>query len=481
MPSTLALLLWLILLLALLRFDPSSDSETPVALWVPLTWMFINGSRLPSQWLGIGVESQADAFEQGNPLDRAIYFFLILLAVGILMSRSFKWGEFFRRNFTLVLLIVFALVSVLWSDFPFVAFKRWFRDLGNYLMVLVVLTDPRPSEAAATVLRRLCYLLIPLSILLVKYYNYMAIHYSVWTGQPEYAGAATSKNMLGVVCLVSGIFFFWDTVTRWSDRKDRRTKRIILLNMAFIAMTLWLLNLADSATCRVCLAIGCLVILAAHIKSLNRHPAFLKVMFPACFVLYLILAYGFDINGELAKGVGRDPTLTGRSNIWHAVLSTNTNLLLGTGYQSFWLGPRLSHVWSLAGGVTEAHNGYLETYLNLGLVGCFLLFVFLIASYRAICKTLSPSFSLATLTLALWTIMLFYNMTESAAFSGHFLWVTFLLVLIVVSAQPPLVHGTLPVEKGSLTWRHRKPRGMNTVSPAAQSGTRQKTSLELMR
>ncbi len=154
--------------------------------------------------------------------------------------------------------------------------------------------------------------------------------------------------------------------------------------------------------------------------------------------MYLILAYGFDINGELAKRVGRDPTLTGRSNIWNAVLSTNTNPLIGTGYESFWLGPRLPRVWQLAGGVNEAHNGYLEVYLDLGLVGVFLLLVFLMACYRIVCKRLSPSCTLATLGLALWTVLLFYNMTESAAFNGQILWVNFVLVMMIVSAHTPV-------------------------------------------
>jgi transposase len=35
-----------------------------------------------------------------------------------------------------------------------------------------------------------------------------------------------------------------------------------------------------------------------------------------------------------------------------------------SGYESFWLGPRLLWVWEQAGGVNEAHNGYLEVYLN---------------------------------------------------------------------------------------------------------------------
>jgi len=132
-----------------------------------------------------------------------------LLAIGILILRSFNWGDFVARNVALVAFVSFALVSVLWSDFPLVSFKRWFRDLGNYIVILVVLSDPRPLEAVHTLLRRLCYLLIPLSILLIKYYSYLGRAYSEWTGAAEYIGAMTSKNMLGVVCLISGIFFFW--------------------------------------------------------------------------------------------------------------------------------------------------------------------------------------------------------------------------------------------------------------------------------
>lgn len=449
MPPVLALSLWFILLLILLRFDPARITGVSAALWVPLVWIFIAGSRLPSQWLGQGVVSQSQAFEEGNPVDRSIYFILMALAIGVLMLRSFNWGNLIRRNFALILLLTFALVSVLWSDFPFVAFKRWFRDLGHYLMVLVVISDPRPLEAVSTVLRRVCYLLIPLSILLVKYYSYLAIHYSPWTGVQEYVGAATSKNTLGVICLVSGIFFFWDMVTRWPNRKERGTRKIVLVDIAFIAMALWLLNLSDSATSRVCLAIGCLVILATHTKTFKRRPAFLKFLIPACVCLYLILAFGFDINGALAKSIGRDPTLTGRSNIWNAVLSTQTNPMVGTGYESFWLGPRLSHVWELAGPVNEAHNGYLEVYLNLGLAGDFLLLVFLLTCYRTICKKLSPSFAFATLSLSLWTVLLFYNMTESAAFNGQFLWITFVLIMTVVSTHTLVAHEPAPAKEST--------------------------------
>ncbi len=70
--------------------------------------MFIVGSRLPSQWLGVPGECRRPRrLEEGNPLDRTIYFILILLAIGILISRSFKWGDFFARNLFLMAFLVF--------------------------------------------------------------------------------------------------------------------------------------------------------------------------------------------------------------------------------------------------------------------------------------------------------------------------------------------------------------------------------------
>ena len=428
MPPSLALFLWLILLLALLRSDPARQPKTSLALWLPVVWMFLVGSRLPSQWLGGQVGQVAQELEEGNPLDRSIYLVLILLAIGVLVSRSFQWGLFFKRNLALMSFLSFALVSICWSDFPFISFKRWFRDLGSYLVVLVVLSDLRPLEAIRTILRRLSYLLVPLSILLIKYYPQIGKQYSIWTGADMYVGATTSKNMLGLVCLVSGIYFFWDTLARWPERKQPRTRSIILVNIIFGAMTLWLLILSNSATSRVCLTLGCLIIAAARLQWTRRHPAFLKALIPACFCVYVVLAFGFNINGDLAGAVGRDPTLTDRTKIWAILLGMHTNPLLGTGYQSFWLGSRLQWFWhsSGLGFLNEAHNGYLEIYLELGLIGALFLGGFLVASYRIICRNFATSFSLAGFALAVWTVLLFYNMTE-AAFQGGLLWMMLLM------------------------------------------------------
>jgi exopolysaccharide production protein ExoQ len=433
MAPSLALSLWIVLLLGLFRFDPARERKTSAALWVPVIWLFFLGSRTPSMWLGLSYGAQS--LEQGNPLDRTIFSLLTLAASVILVSRSFQLRNFLARNFALALCLAFALLSVAWSDFPLATFKKWFRDLGVYMVVLVVLSDPRPLEAVRTVLRRVCYLLVPLSIVLIKYYPYLGKTYSPWGGQ-EYTGVSTSKNMLGAVCLVTGIFFFWDTVTRWHQRRDKRVRRVLLVNIAFIGMILWLLNLSQSTTSTICLALGCLVIAAAHCNFGRRHPSWIKALAPTTFLVYLILTLGFGMHGQLSEAVGKSATLSDRTHIWEVLLSVPINPLLGTGYQSFWLGPRVQWVWARLDGdnVLEAHNGYLQIYLDLGLIGLFLVCTFLIAAYRKICRRLKPLTPLGSLGLGLWSLLLFYNVTE-ASLEINLLFVTFLIAAIPMPAR----------------------------------------------
>lgn len=443
MASSLALLIWFVLLVALLRFDPAKHPDTSIALWVPVIWLFIVASRMPSAWLGGDDQGMTafQAYQEGSSLDRTIWSLLIVLALGILISRSFAWKAFFANNLALVGFLAFALLSMLWSDFPLITLKRWLRDMGDFLVILVILSDSRPLEAIRTVLRRLCYLLVPLSIVLIKYFGDLGKQYSPWTGHADYVGVATAKNQLGALCLVSGIFLFWDTLTRWSDRKERRTKQIILVNLAVLAMTFWLMHLAGSATSNVCFGLGCLILFLAYSGVGKRHSNFVKFLAPTIFFSYLIVAFFFDMNSQLVQAVGRDPSLTDRTRIWHLVLSLHTNPVVGTGYQSFWLGYRLQWLWQHpVARVNQAHNGYLETYLELGFIGVFLICSFLISSYRTICKRLEAFPLLGSFSVALWLMILFYNVTE-ASFEGGILWLIFLMGAIVVP-EPESVQET---------------------------------------
>jgi exopolysaccharide production protein ExoQ len=439
MNSAVALGVWSLLLVLLLRYKPQADSTPSVALWLPVVWLFLLGSRLPSQWLGLTPSSIETAFAEGSPLDRGLFVFLSALAAWILITRRLHWRGILSRNYALAVFILFALVSITWSDVPFISFKRWVRDLGTYLMVLIVVSDASPLRAMTTVIRRVLCLLLVLSIVLIKYYPGMGVLYNPWSGTPEYVGVATSKNMLGVICLIGGIYSFWDTVGRWRDRRSpvQSVTMVVVVNAVLMVMTLYLLRLSSSATSSVCLVIGCLVIALLQSKWARSHPRAVTATVPAFILMYGVLELVFGLTSSLAGLLGRDPTLTGRTGIWRTLLAVDVNPLLGTGYQSFWTGDRLVTVWrSLGVGFfNEAHNGYLETYLNLGLIGLAIMCVVLMSSYGGIIRTLPTSPQHASFGLAVWSVVIVYNVTESAL-GPSFIWFVFLLSAVGIPLTP---------------------------------------------
>jgi O-antigen ligase len=197
---------------------------------------------------------------------------------------------------------------------------------------------------------------------------------------------------------------------------------------------------------------GWISIAIARSNWAKANPRRLTAAIPVLLAVYVVLEFVFDLSATVADFMGRDSTLHGRTDIWNAVLNAGTNPVLGVGYQSFWMGARLGAVWNslnVGFGVNEAHNGYLETYLNLGFVGVALLTVFLVSSYRTVCRQFVVSSHFGSFGLALWLVAVFYNFTESA-FGASLLWFVLLLSVVVVHRSDEMLpEATEPAVK----WR----------------------------
>src|SRR5271166_5735841 len=180
------------------------------ALWIPLAWLFIVSSRPVSLWIGMGQAQNASEQQlDGIPLDSLVFLALIVAGTTVLVRRHVNWAILFRRNRWLFIFFIYLGVSVLWSEYTFVALKRWIKDLGNIIMVLVVLSDQNPIQAVRFLLARCCYLLLPLSVLLIKYFPELGRYYDGWVGTPFYCGVTTDKNMLGMTLFACSLSLIW--------------------------------------------------------------------------------------------------------------------------------------------------------------------------------------------------------------------------------------------------------------------------------
>lgn len=435
MPSELAILAYIIFILYLFWRDTKRRTNVSNALWVPLIWMMIMGSRLVSQWLGAG--SLSASLEEGNPLDASVFSLLIGAGIFILARRRITLLEIVRDNPWLSLFFVYCAVSILWSDFPFVAFKRWVKEIGHLVMILVVLTEDDPAEASKVLIRRFSYVLIPLSVILIKYYPQLGKQFSYWSGEALNVGVTMSKNMLGNLCLVSGLFFFWSLFTMWRNKARSMDKHDLFIHVLFLAMIWWLLALSSSATSLLCLGIGICIIVGLELPAMRKSPRTGGLVIVSILLLFFLLDKAFDLSQLIIASMGRDPTFTGRSEIWDEVISLVPNPLIGTGYDSFWLGERLKQMWAKHWwNPTGSHNGYLETYINLGWIGLVLLCLLIVAIFRKIQKEMLSNYDYGRFEMALLIIALVYNITE-VAFKGTML-IWFMLILIAVKVPARL-------------------------------------------
>ena len=99
MPPQLAAALCVLFILYLFYLDFRRPDRASPALWVPTIWMFLIGSRHVSAWLNLRPEfGSAQDYAEGSPIDRAVFFGLIVAGILILARRKIDWERLAHRE-----------------------------------------------------------------------------------------------------------------------------------------------------------------------------------------------------------------------------------------------------------------------------------------------------------------------------------------------------------------------------------------------
>jgi exopolysaccharide production protein ExoQ len=433
MQPTIASLICGIGIAGLFYLDRGEKTRVSKALVIPAVWMFLNTTHPLSFWVGMSPPGSytTEAYVEGNPFDRNVALVLQFAALIVLCGKSGKVEAILRKNRLILVYFSFCLVSVLWSDFPFVTFKRWIKAIGDVQMVLVILAELDPFAALTRILTRMGFFLFPLSILFIRFYPQIGRRpTNSWTQEP--VGVTQQKNELGIMCMIYGIFFLWMLLSVYRERKRPGRWRHMLAYGTIIAISAYLLNQCNSTTSIVGFASSAGVLWLASRRPVR--PAI--VQFAVLAVLGLsVIALFFDPGGGLVQSLGKDPGLTGRKDIWALVLGLHTNPLIGTGFETFWLGSRLEFMLHALVNlpINEAHNGWIEVYLNLGWAGLCFIALLVVTGYKRIISHIRQDPEKGCLFLGFLLCALFYSFSEAGFRFGTVSW--FFLLLVIIS--PP--------------------------------------------
>lgn len=451
MPAQLAFLFCTAFVVLLFWSERNQKTRFSKACILPIIWYLITASRPFGVWLSIiGVPLPVGSGDptEGSIVDRGFYGALGMAGILVLQKRRVSWTFILRENKWLMILLLTMVTSLLWSNYPLVSFKRTIMLTCAIIMALVVLTEENPRAAIAEIIRRSGYILIPFSILLIRYFRAIGVNWS-WSGESvSWIGVATTKNTLGQLAAVVAISCIWERKLTISNQKVETNRINRPLHFLVFLMSLYLLKGSDDAFSLTSIAvflIGLLIfyVLGKQKSSLPRIRSFIGLSFSFSLLFILIILIHavspfseHSLMGALITTLGRDITLTGRTEIWHDVLAiASHNPILGTGFGAFWIGREVNIPWTLklTWTLNQAHNGYLDTYLQLGWVGLGLLFTLIFSSVLKIGRAFSQDFEYGRFRFLFFLVILFINNTESTLLrGGHHLWFLFLICILSV-------------------------------------------------
>lgn len=482
MSGSLATYLFLAVILFLFIRDHKLRPMTSAALWVPFFWFAIIGTRAVTYWFNTQEQMRSVNMNvDGSPVDAACYGGLLLAAIVILARRKIDWRQVFGNNTLLFVFFGYCLISSSWSDYPLVSVKRWVKDMGQVLMVLVILTETDRAAAVRALLVRYAYLALPLSVLFIKYLPDYGRYYDRWLFTPMFRGVAMDKNALGAAVALSCLVLLWDLFERSQSptapeaaskaaaplsaaaaaamrhkKSAARQARVgdwidMSSRLVLFGMGMWLLEKADSSNAKVCLAMGLGLVLVLR-RSMQQDLKLVRRLgwyFLAMLVVGA-LVYFTPLIDSILIAMGEDPTLTGRTDLWHDLIKIQDAPLIGSGYQNFWLEDYINTLWQKYDfKPNNAHNGYLETYLNLGAIGFGLLMTLLATSAVRLRRDMLARMPASALMLALLVISVFYNWSEAMFSTVTSMWFATLLALLSYDPVAALARQAPPRRYGA--------------------------------
>jgi exopolysaccharide production protein ExoQ len=226
-------------------------------------------------------------------------------------------------------------------------------------------------------------------------------------------GIFGNKNVLGRCMVLSTVLFFL--------RARMPSGRILSLAAAGLSMSLVVLSRSASA---IVVLSALLALIPMFILWSSRNRLAIAMLIIGVVVLGTVCLLLVANSEVVLTALGKEPTLTGRTELWEAVWSRILERpWLGYGYEAFWTGWQgaSAAVLEAVGWETpHAHNGVLDLWLSLGFIGVATFAVSFVAAVgRAITAAQAGDSVYAIWPLVFLSFMLFYNMTESTILRQH--------------------------------------------------------------
>lgn len=334
----------------------------------------------------------------------------------------------------IMLLLACLLLTGLFSPQPVVSLKQFVLSGILLFNASVFLLLPRSEEQFCKLMIAGLFIMLGFAYFGVLFKPLQAIHqYSVALGNElvgNWRGHFTHKNVASAAMMMCSCFALYV--------KD---KGFYLSGWLLLLLALFFLVHTGGKTSTAMFPLILLIAFIFEKIALSRWPivlgGVLAINFLTVGAALLPAVYGF------IESLGIDPTFTNRSDIWRfAVRAIADRPFLGHGLHGFWLSETLLNndtVENWSPRAFNGHNAWVDTLINLGVIGFILIFIWVIILPLWYIRRISQNNSyspLVRLYVRIWLYGLFSSALESVFFeTGSLLWFSIMMAIFGLRLQ----------------------------------------------
>ena len=382
-------------------------------------------------------EIGAEEIGTSNITTQILYITLFLLSSIAAIPIFSKILSLIKKEKALSIFLLWALITTLWSDSPFVSFKRWFQIFTFFWIIIVYLSHfPNLKDLLNIIKQVIClYILITL-------FTVLAIPGAKDPGFHTWRGMAATKNNLGQIGIVLSIITL--IIYQWESKRNQRYLALLLFFLS-ILITIETISSTSIISLFVFLFVSSIFYLKKQIFDRIGVGYFISfVLIISSLTLFIIVFYFVPQITDLIQGIfGKSETFLDRERLWQVVLwEISNHPFIGCGFQGFWVvdSPKVQLIYnSFIWLPIQGHNGYLDMINEVGIIG-FVFFLYIIFRYIKI------SIQYDKINLWIWFIILplISSITESILFRAsdlntRFLFISYIFLILQTNEKTQIV------------------------------------------
>lgn len=294
------------------------------------------------------------------PLLRLMWLPVYALILGLAVWRAPRVMRFWFPAVMLSLMIFWVFASASWSMDPGTTNRRALAAAFTTLFGLYFASSfdgKRMAEIIATTF----LILAAGGLLAVIAYPKMGVQHDINAG--DWRGLWYEKNQMGAM-MVYGALAAMAAILAGS------TKRKLMIVTILLCAAMMVMSKSKTSLLALLIGLAGSMMLAV----MRRGPATAVIVVWLGVTVAVTAAMVMWLAPELLfKALGKDPSLTGRTDIWAALLRQSAkHPLTGYGYAVFWKLDSVPAMWirkETGWDVPTAHNGWLDILAQLGWIG----------------------------------------------------------------------------------------------------------------